>query len=338
MVARQNVFRCLLVSMSLAVLALALGVAHARSAPPGAPAGDPTTPVSAAQFQAPISAYLSYSVGQLGLMQTQLSDLQRALGRRDRPAAEAAWRGAFFDYLTLGAVYLEGPVADLNGAIDGTPGGLAGGTRSRRFSGLHRLEYGLWTGASLSSLQPWAGRLARDVSTLRRRLPSVQISPRDYATRAHEILEDAVRDLLSGTDVPWSGQGVLGTAAAVTATTEVIGTLSPLLDAVDEPADIYATLATLRSTLNAIRSAHGGVFPPNAGMTQMQSERLDAAVGGALEALAQVPGVLEIAPPTGTTPSAPGAVVAPTPPVATPPVATPPAATPPGSPGSGGAP
>ena len=59
--------------------------------------------------------------------------------------------------------------------------------------------------------------------------PGSQIDPLDYATRAHEILEDAQRDLLSGTDVPWSGAGVLGTAAGVAATDEVIRTLMPLL-------------------------------------------------------------------------------------------------------------
>ena len=37
--------------------------------------------------------------------------------------------------------------------------------------------------------------------------------------RAHEILEDALRDLLSGVDVPWSRDGVLATAAGVAATT-----------------------------------------------------------------------------------------------------------------------
>ena len=70
-------------------------------------------------------------------------------------------------------------------------------------------------------------------------LPGVEIDPLDYATRAHEILEDAVRDQLSGTDAPWSGAGLLGTAlAGVVATTEVLKTLAPVLqnrEVGDEP-------------------------------------------------------------------------------------------------------
>lgn len=60
----------------------------------------------------------------------------------------------------------------------------------------------------------------------------MSITPLEYATRAHEILEDAVRDLLSGAAVPWSGEGVLATAAGVEATEEVISTLRPVLGGV----------------------------------------------------------------------------------------------------------
>jgi len=251
-------------------------------------------PVPAAAFNAPVAAYLSYSSHQLGLMENQISSLEGALAAGDRSGAEGAWRGAFGDYLKLGAVYLEGQVAQLDQAIDGTPGGLAGGTSSPKFSGLHRLEFGLWTGQQLSSLEPWAHQLAADVSRLRRALPHLQISPLDYATRAHEILEDAIRDLLSGTDVPWSGDGVLGTDAGVAATGEVIDTLAPLLKNREGTLPVVVEeLGGLRSTLSTIIVAHGGNVPTNGELTQSQSEQLDASLGQALEALAQVPGALE---------------------------------------------
>ena len=55
----------------------------------------------------------------------------------------------------------------------------------------------------------------RNVHRLSGVLAKVSIEPLEYATRAHEILEDAARDLLSGTDVPWSGEGVLATNAGL---------------------------------------------------------------------------------------------------------------------------
>ncbi len=262
----------------------------------GAPSVPPETlkPLSAASFAQPVAQYRAYSGRQLELMQTPIARLQNSLESGDRAAAQDAWREAYGDYMRLGAVYLEGPVATLDQAIDGNPAGLRGGTSSPQFTGLHRIEYGLWTGQSLSSLQPYARRLQTDVARLRKILPHVQIVPLDYATRAHEILEDAVRDLLSGTDVPWSGAGVLGTESGLAATREVIKTLSPMLQYRESVEPVVNTqLDALSSTLSSLKADHGGTLPSNSELSQTESERLNASIGEALEALAQVPGALE---------------------------------------------
>ena len=163
-------------------------------------------------------------------MEAQIARLERALQANDRAAAQEAWRGAYARYLRLGAVYLAGEVATLNQAIDGIPGGLEGGAASPEFSGLHRIEYGLWGTDQPSALLPWRATSSTSMSaSCASLLPHVAITPLEYATRAHEILEDAARDLLSGTDVPWSGEGVLGTYAGCEATKEIIQTLRPLL-------------------------------------------------------------------------------------------------------------
>ena len=248
----------------------------------------------AAAFRAPVTAYRAYSGGRLRLMQGEIAKLESALAAGDRSAAQTAWLGAYAYYLNLGAVYLEGPISDLNDAIDGTPGGLPGGVSSPQFSGLHRIEHGLWTAAPLASLRPWARKLSRDVAGLQKMLPGVEIDPLDYATRAHEILEDAMRDQLSGTDAPWSGAGVLGTSAGVVATTEVMKTLAPVLQNRESVmSTVAADLTGLRSTLASLARAHGGSLPTTGQLTQMQSEQLDGSIGQALEGLAQVPGALE---------------------------------------------
>jgi iron uptake system EfeUOB component EfeO/EfeM len=265
-----------------------------RGAPQTPP--DELRPLAASVFNAPVAAYRAYSGQQLDLMQTQISRLQSALAGSSRAAAEDAWRSAFGDYLRLGAVYLEGQISTLDQRIDGTAGGLPGGTASPQFSGLHRIEFGLWTGAPLASLEPWAKQLATDVAQLQRVLPHVQIVPLDYATRAHEILEDAVRDLLSGTDVPWSGAGVLGTESGLIATDEVIKTLTPLLKYRETVLPVVnQELGELQSTLTSLKTEHGGSLPSNSQLTTIQHEQLDASIGQALEALAQVPGALETA-------------------------------------------
>jgi iron uptake system EfeUOB component EfeO/EfeM len=259
-----------------------------------APSPSKYPPVFASYFEGPIALYRAYAVAQLGQMQGQIARLEGALAANNRAAAKAAWRAAYASYLHLGAVYLTGQLATLNQEINGNAGGLEGGVSNPRFAGLHRIEYGLWTQAPPRALLGWALHLDVAVQTLRALLAHVSITPLEYATRAHEILEDAQRDLLSGADVPWSGEGVLATEAGLEATEEVISTLRPILGGEESIVPAVGTeLLALHSVIASIAAAHGGSLPTNGQLTQRQSELLDGNLGGALEALAEVPGVLE---------------------------------------------
>lgn len=262
----------------------------------GAP-GPPAAPVSPAAFAGPTAAYRAYAERWAATLAREVPRLRAALAAGGRAGAERQWGLAYSDYLHLGAVYGLLP-GTLDARIDGMPHALPGpGAPPASFSGLHRIEMGLWTGAAPASLQPWAVRLQTDVGTLQRVLPTVAIDPLDYATRAHEILEDAQRDLLSGTDVPWSGGGVLGTAAGLAATQEVIGTLTPLLEVRDGTLlDVSNWLYRLQDVLGQLRAAHGGSWPSLGQLTLAQREELDGTVAGALGPLSQVPGSLETTP------------------------------------------
>jgi iron uptake system EfeUOB component EfeO/EfeM len=258
----------------------------------GAPPVTELVPVSPAAFVEPIARYKLYSAGQLQIMLGYIAHLRSALQDRQPAAARAAWRGAYEHWLHLGAVY--GAFGALNDGIDGAPGGLPSGVRDPRFTGLHRLEQGLWQGARETALLGVAIRLGDDVRLLLRRLPSVQITPLEYVTRAHEILEDAQRDLLSGADVPWSGEGVLATAAGLEATREVLATLRSLLDGREGTIEtVEFSLARLADALAAIRREHDGHWPTASQLSQRQSELLNGTLGAALEALDAVPGTLE---------------------------------------------
>jgi high-affinity iron transporter len=249
-------------------------------------------PLPASAFDVPIARSLVYAERQLGAMAIDVRRLIGVLATGSRTRSRAVWLSAFGRYLRLGAVY--GEFGELDTAIDGTAGGLAGGTSSPHFTGLHRLEFGLWSGQDPRSLVRVARALATNVRRLETAVPSTAVTPLDYATRAHEILEDAQRDFLSGADVPWSGEGVFATDAGVFATEEVLATLRPLLagrESVIEQVD--SGLARLKTVLAEIRGAHAGGWPTLGQLSQLQSERLNGALGFALEELAGVPGDLE---------------------------------------------
>jgi len=270
----------------------------AAQKPTGAGPRSELSPLPASAFTRPLARYRAYAGAQADAMQGDVARLAAALRRGDRTAARAAWLATYDRYLRLGAAY--GALGDLDRAIDGTPGGLPGGVSDPQFSGLHRIEFGLWRGAPLATLVPWADRLASDVTRLRGVARTVSITPLEYATRAHEILEDAQRDMLSGRAAPWSGAAVMATAASLAATEEVIGTLRPLLDGRgDALGPVQVEMARLAGVLGSLRRAHGGAWPLLAALRPAEREQLDGTLGALLEALAGIPGSLETTlPPT----------------------------------------
>lgn len=249
------------------------------------------SPLSARAFAGPVAAYRRYAEYWTTIAERDANALRDALIAGDRAGARSAWQATWSSYLHLGAVY--GLFGDLNQEIDGMPNGILAGAADPHFSGLHRLEMGLWSGASPDSLVPVADALVRNLQSLREMLPSVQISPLEYATRAHEILEDAQRDLLSGTHVPWSGQGILGTTAGLDATEEVFHTLQPLLSGRENTeAEVRSELGLLRSAIAQIRHNHAG-WPALTQLSMREHGLLNGTLAGALGALELLPGTLE---------------------------------------------
>lgn len=272
------------------------------------------SPVPVAAFDRPVAEYRGYAERWAATLGRQVTPLTAALRAGDRARARRAWDAAFSDYLHLGAVYGLLP-GDLNDRLAGLPGV----TGDRHFAGLHRIEMGLWTNEPVRSLIEFSTRLSAAVARLRAELPTLAINPQstrvrlrrglvavtvdplDYVTRAHEILEDAQRDLMSGVDVPWSGQGVLGTVAGVAATRELLSTLKPVMAG---RGNAYGTceywLGRLSGALRSVR-LRNGAWPSLHQLTPRQLQLIDGTLAGTLTALEQIPGTLE----TTTIPTVP---------------------------------
>jgi high-affinity iron transporter len=232
-------------------------------------------PLSERAFEGPIARYRAYSARQAAAMARHVRALSTAIRGEHRAAARRAWTAAYADYTRIGAAY--GALGDLDATIVADRG---------------RLERGLWTRESLRALRPAAARLTRDVRRLRRAVRAVEITPLDYATRGHEILEDAQRDMLSGAATPYSGAGVHATAASLEATEAVVGTLRAVLAERSALTPIETGLLRLRRELRAIHRAHGG-WPALDDLSRAERQGLNGRLGAGLELLAQLPGALE---------------------------------------------
>ncbi|GIH14862.1 EfeM/EfeO family lipoprotein [Rugosimonospora africana] len=257
------------------------------------PAAPPVALVLSQDLATAREAYQRYVAGQLTQLAREVAALRTAVGGGALARARAAWLTAQLTWEHVGAAY--GSFGEFADAIDGLPQGLPRGTADARFTGLHRVEYGLWHGEPAARLLPIVDALAADLARLRGTLPQETPPPTDLPLRAHEILEDAQRDHLTGLTDFGGGAGLAETSADVDATEALLDVLAPLVDArrPDLLPAAHAGLDALRQALSAART--GGGWSAPVALSPARRLRIDAALGGALETLAGVPGLLEVA-------------------------------------------
>jgi high-affinity iron transporter len=143
-----------------------------------------------------------------------------------------------------------------------------------------------------------ASRLAADITAVRKNLRSDDIAgdPANLPLRAHEILEDALRDHLSGLDDQGAGAAYPETYADVQATRAVLGEVSPLI-AARAPGLLptaRAQLDALQQALLATRADRHWTSPADTPLIARQ--RVNGAAGALLETLSSVPDLLEVPP------------------------------------------
>jgi high-affinity iron transporter len=231
-------------------------------------------PVSDKDLKGPADSFTSYLSDKLSILDAQTGDLAAKIQAGDLDGAKTAWLAAQLTWERLGAAY--GQFEDLGVAIDGLPQGRPQGVADPDFTGLHRIEYGLWHGQSAAQLMPVADKLRQDVQTLHQKLT---FEPTDLPLRAHEILEDALRRTLNGLTDQGSGTTFALVAADVEATNAVLDRLQPLLDA-RKPGLVEAARTQLAAVTAACQTGNRPV--------------VDARVGAAVETLSAIPTLLEV--------------------------------------------
>lgn len=147
-------------------------VAATGSAVPGS--GLAVTPVTVAELTPANNAYQAYARSVLTTVLMQVGAVRADLVRGDLAAARRDWLPAQLSWERVGASYDS--FGDAGVAVDGLPDGLPGGVHDKDFTGLHRLEYGLWHGQSAAQLLPVVTTLATDVGTVQKTLSSDDIA------------------------------------------------------------------------------------------------------------------------------------------------------------------
>ena len=283
----------------MAALAVTASPAPARSRPGhrhrGA-AAPVVIPVYSGELYGPLFQYRGYVRGLLTALEGQTATLTADIDAGNLAAAESAWLAAHLTWLRIGqddGAY--GAFGQLGRQIDGTAAGLVRGTADPCFTGFHRVELDLWTDGNLPAAATDAARLQSLVTTLAARnlakeLPTSVTGLANWTLRAHEILEDALRDSLTADDDYGSHTDLASITADVAGTREMLSLLAPLLNP-RAPSLVGRARRQLVALDAAVGAAPQGVAI--AALPLGARERIDAATGAVLETLAPVPLLLK---------------------------------------------
>jgi high-affinity iron transporter len=254
-------------------------------------------PITLNELTPPNDLYQKYAAAQLADLAADVKRLQQDLGKGDVAQAQQDWLPAQQAWERVGASYDS--FGDLGLAVDGLAGGLPDGVNDKGFTGLHRLEYGLWAGQPAKELLPVASALVKNVTTVQKNLTTDDLAgdPTQLPLRVHEIIEDALRDHLSGVDDYGAGAAYAMTYADTQVDRVVLGEESALINARDP--GLVATAETEENTLDTALLAtrtSDGQWQSLTAVTLVQRQQVDAAIGALLETLATVPDLLEVPP------------------------------------------
>jgi hypothetical protein len=278
-----------------------------RTAPPcGVQWLDPTgnvkgTPIGCSflTLESPeLGEYRAYVAGKLATLQARVASLSAAIASGNLAAAKSAWLNAHLTWLEIGqddGAY--GAFGPLGGDIDGLAAGHPLGTVDPGFTGLHRIEFDLWTKRNLGTAATDTVRLRQLLGQLMKAplptyLPATAAGIGNWLLRPHEVLEDALRDSLTADDNYGSGTDLASITADIAAVRTMLAELKPSIDPVAPHlvANASAELDSLMSAIGATRV--NGAWVSVEDLPTRQREQIDADAAAAAETLAPIPDLL----------------------------------------------
>lgn len=256
-----------------------------------AAAGPAALPVTEHDLIPPTLDYQKWVGDRIGELAADTVALKKDIDRGDLTAARRDWLPAHLVYERMGAAY--DTFGDADRAINGTAALGTDPAEKPDFTGFHRIEYGLWHGASAGSLRAAAAGLVKDVAALRGSWPQQRMDPAAMGLRAHEIIENAEQFELTGRTDYGSGTNLATASANIDGTREILAELRTLLAPRDPGlARLDASLDRAQADLDA--RGRGGVWTPLDKLTTSQRERINADFGDLLERLAPVAAIFEV--------------------------------------------
>ena len=269
----ERLIRCGAVG-AIAVAAMALGACKSsdtKTAGTQVPARSGSVATNDPNLTAAVASYRTYVDGQTSQLIAATATLRDAIAAGDVTGARSAYIAARPIYERIASPAERFPALAL--AIDSQP--LHGVVDPA--TGMHKIEFGLWSSNTTDGLGPTADKLVADVSTLHDRIGSISID----AIQMTDAYEQLVKHPVAATfqQEPYSQLDLLDHAAQVEGSRVVFDALRPAIEArsPNSASDIVGAFDKVDAMLGPLRS--GGAWVPYSSLTLANKRDLTDAFG-----------------------------------------------------------
>jgi iron uptake system component EfeO len=180
------------------------------------------------------------------------------------------------------------PIAEVFGDLDPKIDAREGDVPEEEWGGYHRIEKGLWEENTTKGYEAYAEQLMKDVTLLRAKVESVEVTPELLVTGAVDLLNEVSTSKVTGEEDRYSHTDLYDFAANVQGAEKIYQLLAPALKEKDSAlaADIEKRFTDVYSLLDQHKKGEG--YKLYTELTESEVKQLSLAIDALAEPLSQI--------------------------------------------------
>ncbi|MDQ0220246.1 EfeM/EfeO family lipoprotein [Peribacillus cavernae] len=226
--------------------------------------------------------YREYALGEIEAFVTSTEEFTNAVKSGDINKAKEVYGPARMHYERAE------PIAEVFGDLDPKIDAREGDVPEKEWTGYHRIEKGLWIENTTKGYETYAEQLMKDVTLLRAKVETVEVTPELLITGAVDLLNEVSTSKVTGEEDRYSHTDLYDFAANVQGAEKIYQLLNPALKEKDEAlsADIQKRFDNVYNLLNQHKKGDG--YKLYTELTKPEVKQLSQAIDALAEPLSQI--------------------------------------------------
>lgn len=205
----------------------------------------------------PLAAYKSFVADHTEKLLENTTKFTEAVKAGNIDKAKELYAPTRMDYETIEPI--AELFSDLDHTIDARADDFEAKEKDPKFSGFHRIEYGLWDQKSTKGLEPYADQLLADVKDLNHRIENLTFPPETVVGGAAALMEEVAATKISGEEDRYSHTDLWDFKANFDGSKKIYDLVRPLIekDNADFVKKVDGDFKVVDDTLAKYKTANG---------------------------------------------------------------------------------